>query len=695
MRKKSLAYLLSCLLIVAVLPFSVFAEEEKSNLVQGMSYVIETGEPVKYSYADYTADNIAFDDNLGQLTDGNTAAWTVGSAAANSSAWYRAFRGQSRIITFDLGEQCAVSGIDAGFLHQRASRIYAPRYINVRLSENGVDYQLVKAYDNEYPLYSDNIERCSVEISFEKIYSARYVQVEFSCDEFCYCDEIGVYGTRALSGKEEKVEPDEEESPSGYLKSLDGITDIVKLYNNGSAGSITEDELLPYVAYINTNGEIAGTMFGSVALVPDGEIDTVMSAWELYFENVFADGVNLSALNNVVGRVYSSLGIEESFKVFLTVPYPHADYDAFGDMDGDGVLELCQTLEERMAIIEWYVKKCIAEFKAKNYENIELAGFCWPRDKVDYYDSNHESELVKKVNELIVGKRLLTLFDSHYLASGFDQWEELGFCGAVMQPSFASDAYGCFSMPMLSEFAVTAYGNRLGAEIETAEPDMFDGAEYLSAGKNYESYLYYGYKQGYMYGLNTYYQGVDRGAYYDFCYADINTPKGIYLRRLYDLTYSYVRGTYKNEAPVVSIDDIELVKGDESMVANIYIEDSDSFWGDIYIEFPQKPLHGRVVAASGKNKVSYTPDGDYVGEDSFTVVVNDGFNRSEEITVRVNVTEPEIPFASAEDETSSEISKTNTPIVDERPVWLIPLLGVLAFAMVAVAVATVIKKRKK
>ncbi len=693
MRKKSLAYLLSCLLIVVILPFSVFAEEEKSNLVQGMSYVIETGEPVKYSYADYAADNIEFDDNSGQLTDGNTVAWTVSSAAATSSAWYRAFRGQSRIVTFDLGESCAVSGIDAGFLHQRSSEIYAPRYINIRLSDNGVDYQLVKAYINDYPLYSDVVERCVVEISLEKIYSARYVQVEFSCDEFCYCDEISVYGTRALSGKEEKVVPDEEKTSVGYLKSLDGITDIVKLYNGDE--SFSEDELLPYVAYINTNGEIVGEMFDAVAFVPYGETGTAMSDWERYFDNTFAESINLSALNNVVGRVNSVLGQDKKFKVFLTVPYPAVIDNTFGDIDGDGVWENCRTLEERMAIIEWYVEKCIDEFKAKEYENLELAGFCWSREKIDYYDSDHEAELVKQMNELVEDKRFLTLFDSYYLAAGFDHWEALGFGGAVMQPNVASDTYGCFATPMLSEFAVTAYNNRLGAEIETAAPDMFSGEDYLSAGKNYESYLYYGYKQGYMYGLNTYYQGVGPGSYYDFCYADINTPKGIYLRRLYDLTYSYIRGTYKNEAPAVSIDDIELVKGDESMVANIYIEDSDSFWGDIYIEFPQKPSRGRVVAASGKNKISYTPDSDYVGEDSFTVVVNDGFNRSEEITVRVNVTEPEIPFASSEEETSSEISKTTTPIGDERPVWLIPLLGVLAFAMVAVAVATVIKKRKK
>lgn len=705
MAKKAYSLILVLMLLMLCLPAS--ASDYGVNLAEGLSYTIKTGEPVTMSYANFVEDGTKFDIDNGQLTDNKTA-----PNSSSSEGWYKAFRAKSRIVTFDLGQISAISHIEAGFLHYKTAGIYAPRYINIRLSDDGVSYGTVVRFDTGIDLTDTVVSRRGISVSLPKIYSARYVEIEFSSDIFTFCDEIRIIGSKTISGNEAKAKPDKQSEPKGYFESLDGISDIIKLYNgyyqpNDSIGILDEADVLPYIAYIDADGNIAGKMFDAIALVPchgdypsggrlvktNGKSGAVMSDWELYFEYTFKEGQDLDAIDKTVARVYSELGLKGKYKVFLTLPYPTVLIDTpFGDINGDGSQEYCQTLEERLNIVKWFADKCIEQFKENKYENIELAGFYWLREEINYSDSDHEAELTVKVNEYLDKKRLKSIFDPFYLSTGFDHWESLGFDSAVMQPNVAFSNTDYFKLPMLAEFAESAYNNHLGVEIETNEPSYFRGDDYLKAGFNYESYLFYGRKTGYINAFKTYYQGSNPGSFYDFCYADTSTPKGIYLRRLYDITYNFIHGTYKNEPPTVSVGDIELVAGDSRVTADIEITDSDSYWGDIAIEFVKMPEHGRVTVAASKKTLIFRADEGFVGNDSFVLQVTDGFNYSEELTV--NVTVHEKTEVSQSESTPEEDSSNPSPIKEKSaPVWLVVLLSLLGLAIVAVAAAAIIKRK--
>lgn len=676
------------------------------NLASGLEYTVVSGEKITFSYGNYAEDSQSFDNNKGQLTDSETAL-----TDAKSDGWYRAFRGGSRIVQFDLGSECAVWEIKAGFLNSKVSGIYAPRYIRVRLSDDGENWQKVWDASTNFPLISDGTVRCDADILLPHTYKARYVSIEYTCDIFSYCDEISVIGADEPDKNAKSLVPDAEDAPEGYLLSLDGVKDIIKIYNGYYPSSPdlslnTEAELIPYIAYVGADGSILDTMFDAVALVPchgdypsggrlvktSNKAGAVMSDWELYYDYTFGEGRDLENLDSAVGTVYSALGKSNKFKVYLTLPFPTIIEKAFGDIDGDGKDEYCRTLAERSAILEWYAKKCIAGFKSAGYSNLELAGFYWYREEVNYSESEDEEALVKSINSFVRGKKLSTLFDPFYLSTGYDEWEELGFSGAVMQPNvaFRSDR-SYFSTEMLEEFASAVYNRHLGVEIETDEPSYFRGDEYLEAGFNYESYLYYGWKTGYMNSLKTYYQGAGPGTFYILCNADTSTPKGVYLRRLYDLTYSFIKGSYKNEAPTVEISDFEVVSGDRRVTADINITDNDSYWGDVTVTFPTQPSHGSVAVSSNKKTLIYSADRDFSGIDSFTVKVSDGFSQSAEITVSVTVAAQEKSEpTSDESSTASESGSTGSPK------WLpVVIASAAVIAAAGIALIIILRRRKK
>ena len=186
----------------SIMPISAQGEE---NLAKGLSYKIETGEPVEKSYGNYNEGGVKYDVDNGQLTDSKTA-----TNSTSSDGWYRAFRGQSRIVTFDLGDICAISRVEAGFLHT-GNGLYAPRYINVYLSDDGNEYGTAIKYQTEYPIHNKTTAKCDFKVELDKVYSARYVKVEFCSDIFTYCDEIKIIGSKTLNGDEAKVTPDKPE----------------------------------------------------------------------------------------------------------------------------------------------------------------------------------------------------------------------------------------------------------------------------------------------------------------------------------------------------------------------------------------------------------------------------------------------------------------------------------------------------
>ena len=706
MQRRFIALLLAAVLIYGVVPFCVFAVEEDVNLVSGMKYTVETGEPIISSLLEYSANGVEFNKDNGQLTDS-----VLATLSQDSPDWFRAYSGKSRIITFDLAKNCRISGVNCGFLHSKSAKIYAPRYIKVFLSENGSDFELVSTHYSAEVMNSFVDTKYNPNINFEKPYSARYMKIEYCTDYYTFCDEIQVLGKTALLGDEEKIKPDDTDVNSGYVGSVGGYSDIVKLYNgyypkDPSVGVLTEAEIIPYVAYLNTSGEIVGRMFDSILLSPcdvsypsggklnkqDGFSGGLMSDWQLYFEHTFMPGQDISAINKAVGKVNKALGSEEKLGIFLTVPYPATLNMPFGDLDGNGVDEYCRTLEDRFAIVQWYIDKCIAEFQNNGYDNLVLAGFCWNRHEVNYTDSDHEDKLLQKVNDYIKSKELSSLFSSDYLASGFDSWEEFNFDGAVMNARVNNNGA---NVKMLSEFAYSIYNNRLGAEIQVRPfQDFLNENDYMKCGYEYESYLFYGSKMGYMSALNLYEQDMGPGTVYELCYADTSTPKGVYLRRLYDQTYRYIKGNYNNLPPALSLENnVELVFGDTEITLDLGINDIDSHWENISVEFLELPRHGRITSASDKKTLIYNVDEDYVGADSFTVCINDGFNYSEEVTVNVTVVKPEPP---QESEDEAEVSVTVPPSNpnSSAPIWLIILLIVLASSMVVVAVVTIVAPKK-
>ncbi len=497
-----------------------------------------------------------------------------------------------------------------------------------------------------------------------------------------------------LSSASLGVNAESNAKPKGYLDDIKGYKDTVVLQTSAES-SMSESDLLPYVAYLGTEGNISGKMFDSAMFFSTNHYSTNpfptdKNTWESWLNNLFGKDATFSSLDKTVDRVYSELGVKSKYGVFVALPYPEISENAFGDIDGDGEVEYCRDEKERAEIIEWFVKKTIEGFKSQKYQNLKFVGFVW------FQNTSKDADLIfaKETVKYIKNRGYITVYVGDVFRVGntldYDKIDSVGFYASSVFKSLGNDG----TIPETDNYKVFAtdlYTKGLGAVVDCGKSKEFFGEHYISAGHFYEILLYCGEKFGYMGGTNIYFQNGYELA--ELCFSDIKTPQGIYTRRMYDITYSYIHGVYKNLSPTVMVEDMELVAGDDSLTADIIINDSDSHWEDIHIVFTQKPSNGRVASAADKKLIIYSPDEGFVGEDSFTLLVYDSFNTSEEITVRVTVASPDENSDEIAD-ISEDASRSSGNNENKTPLWLVIVLVVLAVAVVAVAVGSIVGRKK-
>ncbi len=705
--KRLLILLLLCCLC---LPLAPTAKAQTTNLVRGMAYTITNSVPTEHSYGNFSEDGASYDLEhgrgiAGKLTDGKKATGDL-----SDSAWYRTFRSRSRYVTFAFDSPVSVSGFSAGFYHSAGTAFYAPRYVKLYLSMDGENWFTAGETAPAFSL-NDSPRRYQATLQTEP-YAASFVRLEFCCDIFACVDEVEILGNTTLTGSEKSFTPDPIPE-QGYCTSLGEISDIIKMYNgylpsHQDKANNTVEELLPYVAYLAEDGTVKDTMFDAVAFVPCVSTDftypsggtlvrtnkyppAVMSDWIYYTDFLFAEGFDLDALNTAVEQVYSALDIEGKFPVLLTMPYVGVLSTPFGETDGEVLY--ARTAEERANIVRWYDTYLTKRFADANFSHLEFVGYYWYGEEVNYSWSADEKEFTQLATQIIKDGGKTVMFDPFYLSTGFDHWQELGFDGAVMQPNLAfTDSRPYYSPEMIWEFADTIATYHLGVEVETNEPGFFTKADTADVAiSNYEKYLYAGYKTGYMDSLHTFYQGAGPGTLYSFCHAELSTTPGKRLRRLYDITYLFIKNRYENLPPMVEVQETAEAIAGERISIPLSVTDADSFMSDVKCEIISCG-NGRAVIPPSRNSIKYIPDENFTGEDTIVFSVTDGQNAPTEYTVTLTVLPREEHPPADTSHTSAEGKAP--PASDDSFPYLWICVACVAVCAVLV-VLTFLRKRKK
>lgn len=610
------------------------ASEKDYTVYQNLLKGVETHVAAAH-YADILtySKNTAPDTNTA-LTDGKRAATTD----RNTGEYFYMMGGKGYNFFFDLGKVSSVDKLVLSFLEYGSWAVNRPKFCDVFLSDDGVNWYKVGSRKASDDGASRDNYRGEYEFVLDKTCSARFVRLRVEADGWLYLDELEAFGTKAVTGNTVRLADSGMDSVIYYTNSDSAqyattentpikANDIDLLYIRQDYESVYDASmLLPYVAYLDKDGNIVDTMMDGFAYLPASPLPSgaaphevpVMSDWEWLFETTFHGSYGFDALEETVQTVKDTLG--EAYKdykvqVYITILTISNETDNFGDVDGDGVVETTKTAEDREKILRWYIGKCLQEFADCGYENLELGGFYWMNEEVIW--SKDDSHIISEVADIVHDMGSYFWWIPYYTANRYFLGYEMGFDFVNMQPNVVFDLdsplWRFDSTAMLTKY------NKMSVEIEHTYQAMTD----IQYARNYMLYLYYGAVYGYMDSIHVYYN--DRDNISKMGYSD-----GILSRMQYDATYHFIKGDLD-----ITPDTKDTFKAETSKNTILH---SDINPDDDYSLFTlaSMPEHG-TVSLSADGTFAYYPDKDFTGTDTFTYTYNNLLGESEECTVEINV----------------------------------------------------------
>lgn len=601
------------------------ASAKVKNLVSGLTYQISASG----SLAASTETKYNSSVTLGHLTDGKRAKTTD----YTDEVWFRTHYGTARNIYFDLGYQASITGLDITFLRNIPVGIGLPGSVTLYLSDDGINWYSVARVS--VPQYSEDLALSKAKTTLESPVEARYIRVSFGVAGHVYLDEIEIFGSEKLSSGTLTLDECKlvSETTGKYTQSdsslLGGTEDLILAYLS-KATVLNKDFFLPYVGYLDKEGNIKDTLFDGYLFLPSGNYlptgyaydsaDHPNNAgdWQYLVEQMFTAGINFDALDQATGDVKTALGLTDyKTKVYATICYISTDTTNFGDIDGDGTNEDLSTIDGIKKVFDWYMDEVLSRFDKAGYKNIEFGGFYWFHEAISTEHDDYTVINTCADEAEARGEQLFWI--PYYQASGFSEWSSYGFSVACMQPNYAFNAEVSSNRIDLAVANILQYG--MGIELEISSQALSDKAYF----RKYMNYLSYGIKYGYMdESIHMYYAGVTD--YYKACYSD-----SAMARAVYDRTYEFIKGTLGKNPPEAK----ELsfsVAADTPLSGILFTDDTGLLSGRISV-YAQ---HG-CVTVNSDGSFNYYPNKGFTGTDTFSYVINDYIVDSASAKVTVTV----------------------------------------------------------
>ena len=539
--------------------------------------------------------------------------------------------GGDRTIVFDLTKVSSVDKILASFTHQSDWGVHAPQTIQVSVTEDGKTWYEAGIMEKQG---NNQAYLVKYELKLSKKIKARYVSLQFPIQTWAGIDEIEIWGTTSTSGAKspasaglnkvtnfanKRIEPSD--------KILNGAKDTCLLYHNNREGYKVED-LIPYLAYVDENGNMKDTMFDSflflmMSTFPSGGYpyaNGVMSDWEWALNDLFGDGKNIKALDEAVAIVKEELGLPEDYKykVILSLYYPSPEITKFGDVDGDGVSENLSKYEDTMKAIEWYLNLTDDTFNAQNFQNIELVGYYWFHEAINSED-DMSLNVLNATSDLVHKKGKDFCWIPYFASNGYNAWSEYGFDVAVMQPNYVFKLETPYSNVTNCAKLTAMYG--MGVEMEICS-DSLTNIQFF---KKYMQYVAGGAEYGYMNDcIVMYYQEI-------FAFRDACNSETIMGRMIYDATYHFIKGDLEYKPAAISNTVLETEKN--TPVGAEFTFETEKLREFQILEMPENG----TVTINNDGSFTYYPEKDFSGEVKFSFIYSEYLGWSDACEVVINV----------------------------------------------------------
>ena len=221
------------------------------------------------------------------------------------------------------------------------------------------------------------------------------------------------------------------------------IVDLALIYQGGehrSSYTWTKERFNPYLVHESMNGKKNWLFDGFLFLeFKDGKgrnyapgydkMNARKVEWEWLLDRKFAKDTAFHALNDAIGEQIQTIGKPHfKHKLVVGIPSPILDQQDWGTLNGKQ-LDFRKPAD-RLEASKWYIDQFIDRYNQSDLPHLKFSGFYWVDE-----DIRGCADILKPIGDYVRSKGYKFYWIPYWKAQGYDQWKELGFDFAWLQPN--------------------------------------------------------------------------------------------------------------------------------------------------------------------------------------------------------------------------------------------------------------------
>lgn len=429
----------------------------------------------------------------------------TGAAAASPSvqdpAWLAFLRQHGRSIVVDLGDVRAVESASLSFLHNPSAGILLPGSVRFYGSSDRLHWLPLGVALDRPEWYEESARIQAYAIHVDVPVSARYIRAQFAARIYAFASEFIVLGRPAgrtrppgtqepktdvtnIMGDDYLIEPADispagdgirhapfparargsvETAPpsratqapparSGFLTKADprsgGIHHMQLVYTGSrdERGTWSTDEFIAMLTPgpPGTKDCSDTRLFDAALFCPYGKMPVSAADWSGWLDDLFAQGVQLAAMNAAAAHLQSHAddpGSRPRLPVVIAIPGTLASPNNFGILPGHGGqlsfsardVGMESAAQNKWTAIDWFMRTALEKWNSVSFSHLRLAGFYWQPETVHDQDP-FDRWLIRQTSDAVHAAGMLLYWIPFYGASGITEAEQLGFDAVMVQP---------------------------------------------------------------------------------------------------------------------------------------------------------------------------------------------------------------------------------------------------------------------
>lgn len=156
--------------------------------------------------------------------------------------------------------------------------------------------------------------------------------------------------------------------------------------------------------------------------------------WTKLADYYFQSETSMGALDKVIAAARKRIGNPPTKrKVVIVLPEPIKPQKDWGCLSDNRPMDFAND-SDRIAACKWYIDYVRAKFQEMKYKNLELAGFYWVAE-----EATNTRTIIRQLGSYLHSLNYSFNWIPYFRSDGYDQWKQLGFTYAYLQPNYFFD----------------------------------------------------------------------------------------------------------------------------------------------------------------------------------------------------------------------------------------------------------------